>query len=233
MVTIIPAVLPKSFDDLKEKLGKIAAVAPEVQIDAVDGEFAHGKTWPFKDAETFQHIVAEEHGLPYWEKLDFQFDLMMQHAEAKVSDFVHAGASRIIVHATSEGAADAVQKLVDLREESGAFTVQVGVAIMADVQPEILEVFEAQFDFIQVMGIAHIGKQGEPLEQKAVFLIERLRHRYPELPLQVDGGVTLENAASLVKAGATSLVAGSAIFKADDPVAAYQALLAKANEQHI
>ena len=123
----------------------------------------------------------------------------------------------------------AVQKLVDLREESGALPLEVGIAVGCDAQPDSLEPFEAQFDYVQVMGIAKVGYQGEPFDKRALYLLERLRQRYPELPLQVDGGVTLKNAYALAKAGATRLVAGSAVFTADDPLAAIAALTIEAN----
>ncbi|MDE1924613.1 MAG: hypothetical protein KGH79_00310 [Patescibacteria group bacterium] len=228
-VEIIPAVLPKSFKDLEEHLLRIKGAVKTAQIDVVDGSFAHNKTWPYKDAASFERIVAEEHGLPLWDELDFQFDLMIDNPAERIMDFVHAGASQIILHAKSAGAADALQQLVDLREEGGAFSIKAGLAILPDSQPEELERFEAQFDFVQVMGIARVGFQGEPWDKRALYLLERLRRRYPGLPLQVDGGVSMDNAQALAKAGANRLVAGSAIFKADDPVQAIADLKAEAN----
>ena len=230
MVEILPAVLPKNFKDLTEHIERIkGAPVTCVQIDAVDGVFAPHCTWPYRDESTFEAIVKEEHGLPLWDVFDFELDLMIEHPENRVMDFVHAGASRVVVHAESDGALHAVQKLVDLREETGAFPLQVGVALSCMTQPDILEPFEAQFDYVQVMGIAKVGFQGQPFDVHALHLLERLRLRYPTLPLQVDGGVTIENAHQIVKAGATKLVVGSAIFKADDPIAAIKEIQAEAN----
>jgi ribulose-phosphate 3-epimerase len=230
-IEIIPAVLPKSWDDLKNHLELVRGVTRHVQIDIVDGHFAHGKTWPYKDGDMFAKIVEQEHGLPFWEELDFEFDLMVQDPAEVVLNYVHAGASRIVVHAASKTAVHAVQQLIDLNEDTGAFSVQVGVAIGALENPDLLEQFEEQYDFVQVMGIERIGRQGEEFSQKALFLLERLRRRYPHLPLQVDGGLRLENATALVAAGATRLVAGSAIFGTDDVPAAYKALYTGANAQ--
>jgi ribulose-phosphate 3-epimerase len=111
--------------------------------------------------------------------------------------------------------------------------MQVGVALGAHQSPDELEPFEGRYDFVQVMGIEHEGRQGEKFDpdHKALFLLERLRRRHPQLPLQVDGGVRLDNVRSLVKAGATRLVAGSAIFEQPDIQAAYQALYTEANAQ--
>lgn len=232
-VEIIPAVLPKDWKDLQSHLELMRGVTRHVQIDIVDGHFAHGKTWPYKDGDKFKAIVEQEHGLPFWEELDFEFDLMVQDPAAVMMDYVHAGASRIIVHAASDTAVRAAQQLIDLNEESGSFSVQVGVALGAHQSPDDLDQFESQYDFVQVMGIEHEGKQGEGFDpdHKALFLLERLHTRYPNLPLQVDGGVTLENVRMLVAAGATRLVAGSAIFGTDDAPAAYKALYTGANAQ--
>ena len=79
------------------------------------------------------------------------------------------------------------------------------------------------------MGIGRVGRQGEPFEPHSLALIERLRKRYPDLTIQVDGGVTMETARSLVQAGANRLVVGHAIFTADNPEEAYNALYTEAN----
>lgn len=222
MIEIIPAVLPKSFDDLHEHLERIHTAGGTVQVDVVDGIFAHGKTWPYKDGGTFDTIVAQEQGLPFWDELDFQFDLMVQAPAATVMNYVHAGASQIVLHVESLGVVDALHTLSELREEGGAFSVTAGLAVAPTIAIETLEPFEALFDFIQVMGIEHVGKQGEPLDKHAVFLVERLRKRYPAVPIQVDGGVKKEHVKALVAAGATRLIVGSAIFGSDDALGALQ-----------
>ena len=233
-VEIVPAVLPKNFSDLENQVLQIAGRVHRVQVDIVDGTYAHGTflhkaTWPYNDHATFDTIVSQEKGLPHWDELNYEFDLMLHNPAEKVMDYVHAGASHIVVHARSDGSAEAVQKLVDLREDTGALSVQVGVALMCDAQPEELNIFEAQYDYVQVMGIATIGRQGEPFDVRALHLLERLHARYPDLPLQIDGGVKAENIPQLVKAGATFLIAGSAVFGADDPASAVKELEKIAN----
>lgn len=228
-IEIIPAVLPKSFGDLKTQLERLRGVTRHVQVDIVDGHFAKGKTWPYKDGDMFATIVDQEHGLPLWEELDFEFDLMVVNPLEVASQYMKAGASRVIIHAASPGAVEAAQQLSDFNEDSGSFTVHVGIALSCLESPELLEPYEEQFDFVQVMGIEHIGKQGEPLSPKALYLLERLRHRYPTLPLQIDGGVRVENARQLVAAGATRLVSGSAILGAEDAHAAFAALYNEVN----
>ena len=230
-VEVVPAVLPGNFDDLKEHLERVR-FARKVQVDIVDGHFARGTTWPYKDHASFDKIVSQEHGLPLWDEFDFEFDLMIQKPLERIMDFVNAGASRIVIHAHAEGAQGALRKLAEIKaDDYGEFSIKTGVALMPGDQPEVLNDFEVSFDFAQVMGIARVGRQGEPPDQRALYLVERLRDRYPLLFIQVDGAVSLENARALARAGANKLVVGSAIFKADDPRAAYDALVAEANKK--
>ena len=222
-VEIIPAVLPQSFKDMEAQLLPLAGVARQAQVDVVDGRYCHGKSWPYRDRASFERLVEQEHGLPFWDKIDFQFDLMVEDPAAELNNFLAAGATQVILHVRSHTAQLALQALVDLRtNEAGGYSVRAGVALGAQESPDLLLPFESQFDFVQVMGIDREGRQGEPFDIKALYLVERLRARYPDLPLQVDGGVTLENARALAAAGANRLVVGHAIVKAPDPAAAYQ-----------
>lgn len=232
MVEIVPAVLPKNFKDLEKHLAAVrpgTSGARMAQIDVVDGYFAHNRTWPYRDESTFAKIVEDEKGLPYWEEFDFQFDLMIDRPETRVTEFVRAGASHIILHARSLEVLPAFEKLIGLREDYGTFSIKAGVALLPTAQPDELEPFEAQFDFVQVMGIVRVGFQGEPFDKHAIYLIERIRHRYPELIIQVDGAVTMENANILAKAGANRLVVGHDVWNAGDPVQEIAKLREEAN----
>ena len=229
-IEIIPAVLVKRWDDLRQALEQVRSVAHKVQIDVVDGKFVHGKTWPYTDPDQFEEITREEAGMPFWEEIDFEFDLMLQYPDDELHKYVRAGASRIVLHLGSENIGEAFHRLISAREDEGGQGIAVGIAILPTTPIEALEPFEGQFDFVQVMGIEHVGKQGEPFDIHAQYLVERLHRRYPGLPLQVDGGVQLANARALVRAGAHRLIVGSAIFKSDDPAAAYNALVAEVNK---
>ena len=66
------------------------------------------------------------------------------------------------------------------------------------------------------MGIARIGFQGEPFDERVIEKIKEIKKHYPEMIVSVDGGVSLENAQALIEAGATRLVSGSAIFEDSD-----------------
>lgn len=102
MLEVVPAILPKTFAELEEKLEFLKGVAPSVQIDVTDGKFAGEPSWPlYKDDQYFQSIVREERGMPFWEDFEFEFDLMISDPFAYVPDFIRAGASKIVLHAES------------------------------------------------------------------------------------------------------------------------------------
>jgi ribulose-phosphate 3-epimerase len=222
MPSIVPAILPSDFDELAASLTALRGITKLVQIDVVDGVFAPAQTWPYGDEDRLARILAEEEGLPYWEQFSYEADLMVHHARRDAEAWVSAGASRVIIHAESKDADAALEYLQPLRE-GVSFIVEAGIALSLQTPLETLERFKDQFDFVQLMGIARIGRQGEALDELIYARIQALRADY-QGTISIDGGVKADNARKLVEAGATQLVAGSAILAAEDPREAYRAL---------
>jgi ribulose-phosphate 3-epimerase len=223
MTEIIPAILPKSYEELIEQLDIAAPFVSSVQIDVCDGGYAPSRTWPYlKGVGTdliFDEIVSQEKALPHWEVVDFEFDLMVKGVYDKIPDFISAGASKIIVHRGSVDDTELSSIIKDFgkhSEELGPFDVELGIALKPSESVSSIEGIAANIHFIQVMGSEKIGFHGENLSNKAVELIKELRRAYPSLPIQVDIGVNLETAPLLIDAGATRLVVGSALFNAVD-----------------
>lgn len=223
MVEIIPAILPKSYQELEEKLDIAARHAHSIQIDICDGGFVPSRTWPYlKGIESdliFEEIVSQEKAFPHWEDVDFEFDLMTRDPYEKIPDFVSAGASRIIVHLASVDASELENIIRDYGKHSaelGPFDVELGIALMPSASPDDIKSIVSKIHFVQVMGIEKIGFQGQTMSEKAVSLVAALRSAYPDLAISVDGGVSLETAPRLIEAGADRLVVGSALFETDD-----------------
>ncbi len=227
MIEIIPAILVPTFEQLESTLTRLKGIARAVQVDVVDGSYAPNITWPYKDEASFRLIVVGDEGMPLWEDFDFEFDLMVEGVDKVVPDFVAAGASKIIVHLNSQGANEAIEVLQSSR--TGDFPIAVGVALGSTQKAEELAAVEGLFDYVQMMGIEKVGFQGQPFDERSLSLISAVRAKYPELPVQVDGAVTLDTAPRLVEAGATRLCVGSAVTLAEDPQAAYRALYNKVN----
>ncbi len=214
---IIPAILPKDFAEVREKIDLIKDFVKTVQIDVCDGQFTPQPSWPYrKHDDSFEKIIKEEDGLPGWEKLNFEIDLMANKPEEKIEQWVQAGATRIILHIEARGDVGAAIKA--LRDR-----VEVGLALNTDTPiSEIgnpkLGITEGSVQFIQLMGIDHIGFQGQEFDAKVIEKIREIKKMCPGYPVSIDGGVSLETAPKLIAAGADRLVVGSAIFESDNYV---------------
>lgn len=220
-VQIIPAILPYTFAELTDKIELIKGFTKAVQVDVCDGQFVQNATWPYrKHDDSFEKIIHEEEGMPGWESIDYEFDLMVNRPEEVVEEWVTAGAARVIVHAEAKG--DIAEAFVKL---SG--TVEVGLAINIDTPLDLIELHQGRINFVQCMGIDRIGFQHQAFDDKVLNKIKEIKAKYPDLIVSIDGGVSLESAPKLIEAGANRLVVGSAIFNADNPLDAikqFQAL---------
>ncbi len=220
MVEIIPAIIPKDFHDLKDKMSQVVGLAPLVQIDVMDGKLTPKPSWPYLNSEDtdFVAIKKEEKEFPFWDQIDFEVDLMIKRPEDVWFDWVIAGAKRIIFHIEST---DNIGSLIkDFRSrlvsKDSALYIGLGLALDIDTENDQIYPFVSELDFVQFMGIAQIGFQGEPFDERVILKIRELKEKFPEAVVSVDGGVNLESAPLLVEAGATRLVSGSAIFESDN-----------------
>lgn len=220
---IIPAITPKNYEDLEDKLSQVVNLVPMVQIDVNDGSLTPIRSWPYartpqKNADTtqthaekdadFADIVAEKKGFPFWEELEFEAHFMVREPERIISDWITSGASRVIVQI--EGA-EHFEKSV----EAVAGRVPLGVSLALDTPNHVLESIAKDISIIQCMGweLSHLGRQGVPLDERVFDKIRQLRQKYPEHIIEVDGGVTLENAPKLLKTGANRLAVTSALWR--------------------
>ncbi len=211
MIELIPAILPKNETDLEESLARIQGVGGLIQIDLVE-----------------KNVLQSREAMPLWEEFDFEFDLFFKDTAAEIESCIALGASRIIIHAQSKTAAEALQKVQHLR--GGTYAVEIGLGLKVDDEPSALEPYAGLYDYVQVMGIAQEGMQGQPFDERCLELVSKLRSANPTLIIQVDGGVDALQIPRLKAAGVNRLVVGHAIFNAQDPLAAYAELAQEVNK---
>ena len=219
MTDIIPAILPKSYGELEEKLDIAASHAHSIQIDVCDGYFVPSRTWPMNsgDRETFKLMVNKRQKLPYADDFAFDLDLMVHSPENVIRDLIKLGAARVSIHI------EAKHDFAACRRAAGD-EVELGVALVADTPLSRLEPFKGQFDYIQLMGIASIGKQAQPFDERVLERIREAKRMFPGVPIQIDGSVNADTAPRLIEAGADRLVSGSYILRAEDPKKAIKTL---------
>lgn len=231
MIEIIPAILSKSYEDLKNKIALVRGVTPVVQIDICDGVYVKSLTWPFFSRgdeenflensldEHFRAILNEREGLPFWEEIDFELDLMVANAMENFDIYTKLGPRRIIFHLGAEDIQRDLEEFKNFLEGIDMYVrdvIEIGIAISPTMPVEQIFPLVNSADFVQVMGIDHEGIQGEEFDEKCLEHIKVLREKFPDLIISVDGAVGFETAPALISAGATRLVIGSAIFNTDD-----------------
>ncbi len=227
MAEIIPAILPKHYEDLKNKISLVRGVVPIAQVDICDGVFVKSMTWPFNSPsdegissdgldEHFKRIINEDEGMPFWEDIDFELDLMVVDAVTNFDIYTKLGAKRIIFHLEAVGNLEDFKDFIEGIDVYIRDSLQIGVAINPSTPIDKIFPLSNVIDFVQFMGNDKIGHQGMSLDEKVYENIKNLREKYFDLPIAVDIGVNEQTAPLLIEAGATKLVAGSAIFNTDD-----------------
>jgi ribulose-phosphate 3-epimerase len=218
---IIPAILPENFVDLVGHVEAVKDSVSLVQIDICDGIFVPSKCWPYKNnSGELGKILEQEEGLPEWEKIDYEIDLMVKNPMEDAETWIQAGARRLIFHVESEG----VQETIDMLKADHKYTkedelLEVGIAINIDTPISALEKFIDDISFVQCMGIARIGFQNEKFDDKVIGKIKEIKIKYPGILISVDGGVDFENLQNLIDVGVDRFVSGHAIFQGDlEPV---------------
>lgn len=217
MTEITPAILVNDFSELNEKLAKFVNVTTTVQIDICDGNFVPSISWPMQpgDKSSIERVLDEEDGLPYWNSLDFEFDLMVLNAHKQFDFFARLGAKRIIFHLEAETETDFKEFLESL-DPYFKDNIDIGLAINTTTDISKVDPFINHIDFVQCMGIENIGFQGEPFDERVLDQIKKLKIKYPELKISVDGSVNENTAPLLIEAGADRLVIGSALLQSFD-----------------
>ena len=210
---IAPSVLSADFGNLNRDMEMLNRSQAEwVHVDVMDGVFVPNISFGFplmKPLRKGTEKVLDVH-------------LMITAPEKYVTRFVEAGADYVTFHYE---ATENIQECIDLIRKAGA---KVGISIKPGTEPEVLDKWLDQLDLILVMSVEP-GFGGQKFIPETLDRIRELRtmaeELNPELLIEVDGGISSENAHLLYEAGANVLVAGSSVFKAEDPEAEIHAML--------
>ncbi len=224
MLAITPAILEKKFSEIKNKLTILRGRVKCVHLDMGDGIFEPNQTWPFVSGgfedDDFQKIINEEEGLPYWQEFDFELDLMVMNASENFDTYMKLGPKRIIFHLSAQ---KSLQEFEDFLEGLDMYirdNVEIGLAFKPHDDLAVVSKLSSKVDFLHCMGSDKVGFQGEGVNftDKALENIKFLKKNLPGVVISVDIGVNLENAKTILEAGADRLTIGSAIWKNPDPI---------------
>jgi len=207
MVKIAPSILSADFGALAEDVAKVEAETDLLHVDVMDGHFVPNLTVGPLVVEAVRRRT----------RVPLDVHLMIQNPERYIAAFAQAGAVYLTVHVE---VCPHLHRTIQQIREAGA---KPGVALNPSTSLHTVEHVLDQVDLVLLMSV-NPGFGGQSfipfVLQKIEELAQRLRRTEPRPELEVDGGIKIENCRAVADAGATILVAGSAIFGAPDPRAA-------------
>ncbi len=213
MIEVIPAIIPHDLNTIREKLIKVLGVVKKIQIDIIDGKYAHTKTWPFNgnQFEEMIKMVREEEKFPFVDNFNMEIDLMTLDPFDYISDFISLGAKSFVIHLGSTDNPEECIRSIKNTE------LEIGLGINPSSKEKDYENLISKVDFVQFMGNDKIGFSGIDLDKSVITKIKDFKKKYPLTPTQIDIGVNENTAKELIQAGVSRLVSGSFIFDSIDP----------------
>ncbi len=207
MVEIVPSILSADFARLADEIGRVERGGASIlHLDVMDGHFVPNLTIGPPVVESIRKCT----------KLHLDCHLMIEEPDRYAHAFVEAGANSVSVHYEACRHLDAV---LDKIRAGGAMA---GVVLNPATPVSVLEDAVEVADYVLLMSV-NPGFGGQKLIPYVLNKVRQLdsmrREKRLALPIEIDGGVHLENLAEVVRAGCDWIVTGSAVFHSPDPEA--------------
>jgi len=212
---VVPAIIPDSADAVRAAATQLA-FSHELHLDVVDGKFVPYRSWPYEpegDPRDTKSLT---------DRFTLEVDLMVASPLPAAAAWLQAGADMLVFHVETLS----VEEFRGVREMT---KISLGICALNDTLDDVLLSYLPYADYVQVMGIAQIGAQGQPFDERALARIAMIKQAAPQLMVSVDGSINTNTIARAAAAGADRFIAGSAVVRAADPYAAYTALCALTN----
>ena len=194
MIDVIPGILEKEWVSIEEKLRLVTGLVDWVQIDIADNTMVPNTT-----------VLDFKHFSSYAKQISFEAHLMVAQPEKYIKSLADAGFKRLIAHVEAH---DPRIFLDAVKYEQ----VEVGIAIDAPTEFETIEPLLEEIDFVLVM-MCEAGFTGQTFQPEQVEKIKSIHNYLPDLPIEVEGGISDTTAKLVIEAGATRLVSTSFLLE--------------------
>lgn len=211
MAEIVPALLVNNREEFLKRFDLVASHVDRVQWDIMDGIFVDNTT--FSDPSVLDEIDK----LGYNPPPKIEADLMVSDPENWIERLHHPGLDQLIFHVES------VEDWEPIFAQARTRGFAVGLAVEPETPLSSYSSLLLNVDRFQAMG-GKSGFGGQKFNPAVLETIKKVRADFPNLPISVDIGVNAETAPAMLAAGTTILIAGSAIFKAEDTAEAIESL---------
>lgn len=207
-ILITPSILSADLAHLQDEVETIEQHADWIQIDVMDGHFVPNLSFGAPVIRTLKTTCP----------LDVH--LMVSNPEERIEEFLELHVKNITFHAEAVPETDSRRALIKAIRDGSA---TAGIALNPDTPIDAIDDVVDDVDLVLIMSV-HPGFGGQEFISSALEKVRALRKRFPNLMIQIDGGINAETAALAREAGCNNLVAGSFIFSARDRAKAIRLL---------